>query len=147
MGFLLTAMVVIGAVGLTSTAPANSRCSTDMYKRADASLVRAATEWSLLLSHQRAFGSCDDGALAEGYSDAVVSLLAHHWDQFDALVGLSARNPAFSQWVIRHIDATADSEDLRKVLRNTASCTGSAKRLCRALTRGAQNALTEQREP
>ena len=117
-----------------------------MYKRADTSLVSAADDWGSLLSHQKTFVSCDDGALAEGYSDAVVTLLAHRWDQFDVFVALSERNPNFRRWAIRHIDATASTDDLKTVVRNAARCPGNtkAKGLCGAVGREARDALKDQ---
>ena len=149
MGYVTSVAMLIGLGSLPSTATANEYCSTDMYQRADASLVSAAGGWGSLLRHQKAFGSCDDGALAEGYSDAVVNLLAYRWDQFDAFVGLSSRSPTFRQWAIRHIDATASTDDLTRVVGNAARCTGSAKAkdLCREIARAARGALKESSEP
>ena len=142
----LTALATLGAVGgVSSDATAHNACSTNMYKRADASLVGAGSGWAPLLRHYETFASCDDGALAEGYSDAVVSLLARQWDQFDAFVRLSVRNPAFRRWAIRHIDASASTDDLTKVARNAAKCTtnADARDLCREIARAARNALND----
>jgi len=145
MRYLIGLAMLTGSGGFPSAATTNNHCSSDMYQRADASLVSAAAGWRSLLRHQKTFGSCDDGALAEAYSDAVVSLLAHRWDQFVAFVGLSDGNPAFRRWAIRHIDASAATDDLTKVARNSARCTGSAKAkdLCREIARAARNALND----
>ena len=145
MRYLIGLAVLMGLGGFPSAAKAGSCCSTDMYQQADASLVSAAAGWGSLMRHQKAFGSCDDGALAEGYSDAVVSLLAHRWDQFDTFVGLSARYPDFRRWAIRHIDASASTDDLTKVAHNAARCPSSvkAKGLCREVARAARNALND----
>jgi hypothetical protein len=145
MRYLIGLAMLMVSGGIPSAAMANNHCSTEMYQRADASLANAAAGWGSLLRHQKAFGPCDDGALAEGYSDAVVTLLAHRWDQFDAFVGLSARDPAFRRWAIRHIDASASTHDLAKVARNAVSCTGSAKAkdLCRDVAKAAKNALSD----
>ena len=145
MRYFISVAMLMGLGSLPSPATANKHCSTHMYQRADASLVSAAGGWGSLLRHQKAFGSCDDGALAEGYSDAVVSLLAHHWDRFDELVALSGRNSNFSRWAIRHIDASASAGDLKQVVRNSAGCTGSAKRraVCGEVGRAARDALKD----
>ena len=145
MRYLIVLAMLNCLGGVPSTAAANDHCSSAMYQRADASLTTAVGAWDSLLRHQRAFGSCDDGALGEGYSDAVVTLLAHRWDKFDEFVGLSARNPAFGRWAIRHIDASASADDLTKVARNAARCPGSAKvtNLCRQIARAARNALKD----
>ena len=148
MGYFIGLAMVMGLAGLPSVATPNGYCPADMYQRADASLAIAAGGWSSLMRHQKAFGSCDDGALAEGYSDAVVALLARRWDQFDAFVRLSSRNPSFRQWALRHVDATASPDDLREVVRNAAKCTGSdkAKHLCRDIAGAAREALEGSNE-
>jgi hypothetical protein len=135
--------MVIGAVAAPSAAGAKHGCPLAMYQRADASLVHARASWSSLSMHFEAFASCDDGALAEGYSDAIVTLLARRWGQFDAFVVLSARNPAFRRWALRHIDASASTDDLRRVLRNAERCTGNpeTRRLCGEMARAARDAL------
>ena len=149
MGYFTGVAMVLGFGSLPSAATPNDHCSTEMYQRADESLVSAASGWGSLLRHQKAFHSCDDGALAEGYSDAVVTLLAHRWDQFDAFVRLSSRSPTFRQWAIRHIDATTSPEDLTEVLGNAAKCTGSdnAMHLCREIAAAARKALEGSNEP
>jgi hypothetical protein len=119
-----------------------------MSKRADSSLTHARHSWGSLLKHQRAFGSCDDGALAEGYSDAVATSFAHRWDQFGVFVSLSKLHPAFRRWAIRHIDATATEEELTEIMRNAATCTDAVatKTLCKAIRRTAAEALSEQKQ-
>lgn len=120
----------------------------DMYKRAESSLIDVRGSWPSLLKHQKAFDSCDDGALAEGYSDAVVTLLAQRWDQFSEFVVLSKKHPAFRRWVIRHIDATASDEDLKKVMLNAATCIDDVKTksLCKGVRQAAADALTEWKQ-
>jgi hypothetical protein len=95
------------------------------------------------MKHHKAFAACDDGYLSEGYSDAVVRLLAYRWDQFDVLAGLSERNPAFRRWVIRHIDASVSSDEIEMIVRHVGKCSGSTKRLdlCVAIRRAATSAL------
>jgi hypothetical protein len=145
MRYLVAVAILTGLGGFPSAATANTSCPTDMYRRADASLINAANAWGSLSKHQKVFGSCDDGALSEGYSDAVVRLLAYRWNQFDAFVDLSARNAAFRQWAIRHIDATSSTDDLTKVVRNATRCAGSgpAKELCREIATAARDALED----
>ena len=140
----LTALAMLaGIAGLASTATAKPNCSAKMYDRADASLKSAARNWRSLMNHRKAFATCDDGALGEGYSDAVVTLLANRWGQFDEFASLSRRNPAFRRWAIRHIDSTASSDDLKKVARNAAKCAGGTNKqdLCHLVRSAATLAL------
>lgn len=145
----LTALAVFsGFGGAPSQAAPQRTCSIDMDKRADASLTMASASWSSLLKHQRTFAACDDGYLAEGYSNAVVGLFAHRWDHFGEYVALSERHPAFGLWAVRHIDATATDDELRSVMRNAANCIGDVKTkaVCKAVGQAAADALAEWKQ-
>jgi hypothetical protein len=139
----LLALAIVSVAAIPSTGMARTTCSTQMYDRADASLENATGSWHALQKHQRIFASCDDGALAEGYSDAVVKLLANHWERFPVFAALSQRDPAFRRWAIRHIDSSAASDDLKRVVRHAATCIHQvqAKLLCASLDRAANAAL------
>ena len=144
MRYLTALVMLIGLDAAPVSAKAHASCPTEMYQRADASLVGAARSWGALSRHHRTFVSCDDGALAEGYSEAVVTMLADRWEQLDGLVALSGRDVTFRKWAIRHIDATASTDDLKKVVRNATRCNGpNAKTLCREIGSAARNALKE----
>ena len=145
MRYLTALTMLMGLGAAPSTAMAQSACSMNMYMRADASLVSAAGAWGSLFKHWKTFHSCDDGGLAEGYSDAVVVLLAHRSGQFDVFASLTERNPAFRRWAIEHIDATTSNDDLKKVVRNAARCSGGTKKkdLCGEIGRAARDALKD----
>lgn len=102
-------------------------------------------DWSSLLEHQTAFGSCDDGELGEGYSEAVTNLFAKKWGQFDTFVALAETHPDFKSWAIRHIDASASDSELNKIILNASTCINSSAvgALCRAIRQTAANALKE----
>ena len=142
-----TALALLIGLGIVpSTVEANSACPTNVYKRADASLFTAKSSWRSLLRHYQMFIACDDGALAEGHSDAVVNLLAHRWGRFSEFVALSRRHPSFRRWAIRHIDATTSNDDLSRVVRNAAKCADNvhSKGLCGKVQKAATDALAEQ---
>src|SRR6266436_8553637 len=75
--------------------------------------------WSALYASYKAYTpECDDGFIGEGYSDAVVKLLSGRWAALDELAQLAREDPAFRRFAVRHVDATVDVADLRKVLTN-----------------------------
>jgi hypothetical protein len=123
----------------------HSSCSYDTYRRADDSFDYVHVGWPALLKHRRTFAACDDGGLAEGYSDAIVRLLAHRWDQFGTFVAISKRHPEFQRWAIQHIDATTSDDDLKKVELNAGSCINNRKTrvLCKAIQEAAESARAE----
>ena len=132
-----------------SAAFAQEKCSTQMSMQADDSLVHARRSWPLLLQHQRKFHSCDDGALADGYSEAVTHLLAQRWDKFETLATIANKNPSFKRWAIRHIDASAAQDNLNAIILNTVTCPSDAtiERLCQAIRHAASEALAESEAP
>jgi hypothetical protein len=103
-----------------------------------------AKTWPVFYSAFKQLGHCDDGAPAEGFSDNVVRLLAHNWNQILDLQKLVASDSAFRRFVLRHVDATTDSEDLKAVLLNSHEhCPASARQLCKSLEAQSQSALKQ----
>lgn len=144
---LMSLLIVVGHGNALAQRTVNVACPSDMYRRAEAALARADDDWNSLLKHQRVFAPCDDGAMAEGYSEIVVTKLADHWDRFGSFAAISKRYPAFRRWAIGHIDASASEEDLKKIILNARKCAGDlqAKSLCATVRRAAADALSEQR--
>ncbi len=94
------------------------------------------------------FPGCDDGVYAEGYSDFVARSLARHWDRLDELKALTSSDKGFSDFVLRHIDASADLDDIALLLSNAQDrCPAESSSLCSAIIQAAHLALkdTERR--
>lgn len=90
------------------------------------------------------FGCCDDGAIAEGYSESVVHLLSSQWEQLEELNKTVLSDSDFLSFVIRHVDASADESELKEVLDNSNKhCPKSAENLCSAIEIVARKALAE----
>jgi hypothetical protein len=83
--------------------------------------------WSDVYQSFNRFSQCDDGSIAEGYSDAVGRLLADNWDQVTDLARLAARDKSFQSFVLRHVDETLSPDTLKKIVQN-------AKHHCHAET-------------
>lgn len=90
--------------------------------------------WSQVYSAFERYAHCDDGALAEQFSQSVVRLLAEHWESLPEAAALGSKNPAFEAFMLRHIDVTTDWNDLRKVagLADT-QCPREHSQLCRTI--------------
>ncbi len=85
---------------------------------------------------------CDDGAIAEGYSDFVAQSLARHWDRIEELASLASKDDAFRIFVLEHIDATADTGDLSLLLSNAQKkCPTTSSQLCAEIAKAALSAL------
>ena len=69
--------------------------------------------------------------MAEGFSEAVVSQLAHRWHALADFGRKSKGDAAFRSFVLRHIDASVDENDLKLLLSNAKSrCPKDLSALC-----------------
>lgn len=110
-------------------------CTRQDADSADAALEQM-NSWQSTASVFRRFSKCDDGYIAEGFSDRISRLLADHWEQVPDLVALSRTTPGLESFVVRHLDETINLADAKKIS-NFAwnSCPKGAEVLCRRLER------------
>ena len=101
-------------------------------------------DWSSLYDHFQRYPHCDEGAIAEGYSDSTAHLLATSWIGEAGPWRFLRTDAAFQRFLIKHIDPTADEPDLRQALANTVErCPNHSRRFCRVLRRKASTALED----
>ncbi len=106
----------------------------------------APKDWKAFYRLFKRLGHCDDGAMAENFSDRVVKLLAEDWKNLDDLRILAVSDKSFQRFVLSHIDATVDADELRKVIGNAQQhCPSKAKRLCRLIESKAKSAYAEMK--
>lgn len=60
----------------------------------------------------------DDGGIAEAYSEVITTLLAQKWNSIKELENISKKDKSFFEFVLHHIDATADTDKLRIIISN-----------------------------
>jgi hypothetical protein len=124
-----------------SCAASANTCSAKDAQAADTAVDHLAT-WSAVARMLKRFGHCDDGAIAEGISEAVARLLVVNWKTLTELEKELAHDPALRPILLRHINATLDCDDLEQIVRlTTTSCSPASTSLCRALSAAAQRAL------
>lgn len=142
---MLIGLFIIFSCVPCASASAEEQCSPKMHDQAVSLLREAGKNWQSLLRHQKKFAVCDDGALGEGYSDAVARLLSRKWDQFGSFVAISRHDPAFQRWTIGHIDATASYTDLSAIVHNASVCSNGegAGNICKVMQQAAKDALLD----
>jgi len=119
-------------------------CSLADSEQADREASKQRSWNSLYRSYHRFAPRCDDGSIAEGYSNSVVRILVDHWDTLPRLSELAANHQGFESFVLRHVDATVDGADLDKIRAKAShSCPAGQNDLCRRLRRAADRALKE----
>jgi hypothetical protein len=100
--------------------------------------------WDGLYKSYVSYSKCDDGGISEGYSESVARILVDHWNTLPRLAYFIKRDPTFRHFVLKHVDATLDTADLKKVraLTNT-KCPAGLISLCIELRRQSDIALKQ----
>ena len=87
--------------------------------------------WSQVHAWFKRYKDCDDGSIAEGFTESITVLLAKHWSQLPALAARMEKDADFGSFVLKHIDATADVRNLKRIERNAKSkCPSAYAQLC-----------------
>jgi len=118
-------------------------CTDSDSKRAE-SEAETLRSWDSVYKSYSLYRNCDDGAIAEGYSESVARILVDHWNTLPGLADLAKKNEQFFRFVLRHVDATDDDNDLRKIRAKAATqCRAGLSGICRDLKKAANSALEE----
>lgn len=113
------------------TIATNHICSQKEAQEAeeDSGIVRSWEQSYLLFQRYK---HCDDGAIAEGFSESISVLLSAHWTDISSLGKTIKFDPSFYKFVIKHIDETVPTERLRQIEHNASTqCPQNLKKLCR----------------
>ncbi|WP_295684785.1 hypothetical protein [uncultured Nevskia sp.] len=139
MKFILLA----GALLAPLAASAADRCSTKQAQAAEEATDQMKT-WSAIYSGFKSFHHCDDGGIAEGFTEAVVHLLASDWRSVGSAASLSTKDKAFSSFLLKHINASANTEELQNIASTSgAQCPPELSSVCEDIHRAATLALEE----
>jgi hypothetical protein len=100
--------------------------------------------WGDLHRWFKDYAGCDDGNLTDDVVEYVTSSLAKDWQDLPKLGQEIKREPRFKAFVLHHIDATVDTDDLEAVKRNADQrCPAGSEPLCASIASAAQSALAE----
>jgi hypothetical protein len=100
--------------------------------------------WQDIYQSYKKYHQCDDGGIAEGYSDSITLLLAKHWESLKELKRHIAIDKGFLKFVLKHIDATTNPDDVRKVYINASKhCPKGCSKLCLQIKKQTKDALRE----
>jgi murein DD-endopeptidase MepM/ murein hydrolase activator NlpD len=110
-----------------------SRCSRQDALEAEATVEKLET-WADLHAAFMRFAECDDGGIAEGWTDFVVRSLADRWSELAELRRLTDADSKFLAFVLSHVNESADEEDLARAKANARDrCPKGAAQLCKAI--------------
>src|SRR5579862_9488583 len=74
-------------------------CTDSDSKRAE-SEAETLRSWDSVYKSYSLYRNCDDGAIAEGYSESVARILVDHWSTLDQLTVLTKKNPGFFRFTL-----------------------------------------------
>jgi hypothetical protein len=128
--------------GFAGDSGAEKICSQPMEIKA-LDVAGTIREWDALFKAYSDFKQCDDGAIAEGFTESVVKMLADDWKSISKLAALVKRDRRFLDFVYRHINESADPNDLEKILVNVKSigCKNITQSICKGIKQRASAAL------
>src|SRR5215475_4747345 len=135
-GLALTLLATVSAPTVSAEAQVARTVHECSNAEADAAETEAAalSGWEQLQRSFSRYGPCDDGAIAEGWSDTVVRLLTQRWSTLPALARLAAKDHEFEKFVLKHVDELMTSDEARQIVVNAKTrCPRSARALCRKL--------------
>jgi hypothetical protein len=120
-------------------------CTAAEAQRAEAeALAETLHTWDSLHNSYTAYRQCDDGVIAEGYSESVARILVDHWSTLPRLAYLGRKDTGFRRFVLAHIDATLDVKDLKKIrAKGNAQCPSALRVVCAEVAKQADAALKE----
>jgi len=101
--------------------------------------------WQDLHASYKKYKQCDDGAIGEGYSNSVGTLLSDGWNELPRLLSLSKADPGFGEFVLRHVDQTIPAATLQTISENARSrCPTDAASTCARIISAVQETLAPQ---
>lgn len=115
----------------TGAAQGDTRACTEQEAQAAEVSSATATSWKTLHRQFRLYGHCDDGAIAEGFSESVTRLLADQWATVRNVEPMIRADRDFERFIVRHVDATVPPDRLQKIARNASErCPRSLEGFC-----------------
>jgi|GEM_PF-5867640 len=88
--------------------------------------------WQVIYRVYRAYERCDENLyFSQSYSIAILKTLARKWGTLPELGKIVASDSAFLNFVLLHIDATAEDGVVKQILANTSkNCPAGCDDLC-----------------
>ncbi len=138
-------MLVFGlAVATCAQAARAVACPAAAASAAEDRTAKLA-DWPAVAAFHDRFQACDDGAIAEGLSDAIGRLLSHPRPEVDVLRRLARSHPGLEAFVQRHVDASLPDAALARIAEQLPSrCDARSLPLCRRLAGAARHAMAER---
>lgn len=123
-------VVIVLSLALISGTTHAKICTEHDVEAADLAIDNLDS-WEAIHKKYVAYAKCDDGSIAEGNSEAMARMLIDKWQDIAKIQSLINHDSGFKNYVVRHIDATLDTDDLHQTITlSPESCLTKNKALC-----------------
>jgi len=114
-------------------------CAPEVVWHAE-NIAASLKNWDDVYVAYEKYRSCDDGSVAEGFSDSIGGILASNWDSIIRLAELTKSDGSFKAFVLKHIDETLPNEMLHRIKENADNrCPIRHIDLCRQIANSANH--------
>jgi hypothetical protein len=128
-------LVLFFITGASANDRATKKCTKAEAMEAEKE-IDSLKDWDQVYRSYNQFSQCDDGAIAEGYSELITRLLAEDWKSSKRLLELTNRSRAFGRFVLKHVDETAPADRLENIANNARSeCPAGSRDLCLSIAK------------
>jgi len=134
----VTSVILVAFSLLSVHSVYRAECSKEEAIQAE-TIASTLKNWEEVHAAFKKFAHCDDGAIAEGYSESISQLLANHWNQLGDLKKLLKTDRSFEAFILTHIDQTITKENTAKIVKNAKSnCPKRSLSLCKKIESAAR---------
>jgi len=128
-----------------STVVSASQCSEREAYAAEV-VVDYLDSWRNVHNAFKQFSMCDQGGVAEGYSNAIAKILVNQWSSLSSLYEATKVEPGYEGFILRHINESIDENDLEAIYQSaTNRCPPNNTTLCEKLAHAASRAVESHR--
>ena len=131
---LLLAFVPVIALGTAHAA--DKPCPPADMSKAEKAVDRVAT-LDQLYSTFKDYGYCDTGTVADGFSDALLRFLVD-WKGVDGLATPMSKDPAYRDFVVRHLKTASKADGDAVYARAKMSCPKGMETFCADIANAAR---------
>ena len=132
------ALGLIFLAGSVACATAGTSECSEAQARTAENEIAGLDSWKAVHGAYQKYIHCDDGSVAEGYSEAIARLLVDRWQTITDLQKIVQRDSKFLDFVASHVDETLDERDLNAIHLSAATeCPPMVAAVCSRLAKEA----------
>lgn len=128
---------------------ANAKECTQVEAYAAESVTAYLDSWKNVKLAFKSFGHCDDGAIGEGFDEAISLLWANQWRKLPEMLEYTKDNKEFKAFIYKRIwSETVPLERWKKIVKKAQKeCPSGGKEFCAEIVRADKSTSNTPLEP